>query len=151
MPKLPLTRRHLAAAACLSLAALLFIVLTLSVDARGPHFHEAEAKTDRDGTYDLAKARTLSRVIGHIRAHYVDPQRIDPRAMAVAALAAAQRQVPEVMVEVQRDKGGVATALDVTVDSTKKHFALDRVTDLYELNWKLMDIFDFLEDRKSVV
>jgi len=145
MPKLPLTRRHLAAAACLSLAALLFIVLTLSVDARGPHFHEAEAKTDRDGTYDLAKARTLSRVIGHIRAHYVDPQRIDPRAMAVAALAAAQRQVPEVMVEVQRDKGGVATALDVTVDSTKKHFALDRVTDLYELNWKLMDIFDFLE------
>ena len=150
MPKLSLTsvsipRRKLAAAACLGTATILLLVLSLGVGPRGAHFNEAEAKTDRDGTYDLAKARTLSRVIGHIRAHYVDPQRIDPKEMAVAALAAAQREVPEVMVEVQRDKAGVATSLDVTVDSTKKRFALDRVGDLYELNWKLMDILDFLE------
>ncbi|TNF29945.1 MAG: PDZ domain-containing protein, partial [Deltaproteobacteria bacterium] len=145
MPKLPLNRRQLVAAGCLGLAAILLLVLSLGVDARGPHFNEAAAKTDRDGTYDLAKARTLSRVIGHIRAHYVDPQRIDPKEMAVAALAAAQREVPEVMVEVLRNKSGVPTALHLTVDSVEKRFALDRVGDLYELNWKLMDILDFLE------
>ena len=31
------------------------------------------------------------------------------------------------------------------MDGTSKRFGLERVTDLYELNWKLMDIFDFLE------
>jgi len=146
MPKLPpLKRRQTVAAACFSLAVILLLVLGLGVDARGPHFNEAEAKTDRDGTYDLGKARTLSRVVGHIRAHYVDPQRIDPKEMAVAALAAAQREVPEVMVDVRRSGAGVPTSLEVTVDSTAKRFSLERVGDLYELNWKLMDILDFLE------
>ena len=67
---------------------------------RGWHFDAARAKTDRTGTYDLAKARMLARVVGHIRAHYVSPERVDPRRMAAAALWRVQAEVPEVRVAV---------------------------------------------------
>ncbi len=142
MLKLP-PKRYRFPTACFAVVA----VLTLFVDLgdRGPHFAPAAAKTDRAGTYDLAKARNLARVIGHIRAHYVDPTRVDPKEMAIAALNAVQQSVPEVMLDVQRTGRGVPRAVEVTVDDTRKRFPLDRVGDLYELNWKLMDVFDFLE------
>lgn len=138
------TRRGFAVASFLAAALMTFFGLHLGGD-RGPRFSPAAAKTDRGGTYDLAQARTLSRVVGHIRAHYVEPARVAPREMAVAALMAVQRDVPEVIVAIERDRDGAATAADVTVDEARKRFGLERVNDLYELNWKLMDIFDFLE------
>jgi len=131
------------AAACFFAAALMLVFVDYG--DRGPRFAPATAKTDRAGTYDLAKARALARVIGHLRAHYVDPERIVPREMAVAALTAVQREVPEVMVAVARDRRGLPIRVDVTVDSSARAFGLDRVGDLYELNWKLMDVFDFFE------
>ncbi|MFT7581907.1 MAG: carboxyl-terminal processing protease [Myxococcota bacterium] len=125
--------------------ASLIVMVTIDYDDRGPHFATAGAKTDRDGTYDLAKARALARVVGHIRSHYVDPERVEPKEMVVAALMRVQSTVPEVMIEVERDRKNVPTKVTVTVDATKKTFGLERVGDLYELNWKLMDVFDFLE------
>ncbi len=122
---------------------------------RGWHFDAARAKTDRTGTYDLAKARMLARVVGHIRAHYVSPERVDPRRMAAAALWRVQAEVPEVRVAVLGRQGATiseataATAqpelLRVTVGEITREFALDTVTDLFELNWKLADVFEFLE------
>lgn len=139
------TARYAFSAACfLGVAGLL---ATVDFADRGPHFRPAaaRAKTDRGGTYDLARARVTAKVVGHIRSHYVDPARVHPKEMAVAALRAVQRSVPEVMVRVTRDSHGRPAALDLSAVDTTKRFALDRVGDLYELNWKLMDIFDFLE------
>ncbi len=128
---------------CFLLALLLCFTIDLS--DRGRHFAAAQAKTDRTGTYDLKKARTLARVVGHIRSHYVDPSRVDAKEMAVAAMQRVQQQVPEVMVKVERDKKKIAESLTVSVEDQSKTFGLDRVEDLYELNWKLMDVFEFLE------
>ncbi len=139
------TARYAFSAACFLGAAGL--LATLDFADRGPHFRPAaaRAKTDRAGTYDLARARVTAKVVGHIRSHYVDPARVHPKEMAVAALRAVQRSVPEVMVRVTRDRRGRPVSLDLTAVDTTKRFALDRVGDLYELNWKLMDIYDFLE------
>src|SRR5690606_15180986 len=120
--------------------------VTYDFGDRGRHFSaEAQAKTDRAGTWDLGKARMLTKVIGHVRNHYVDPTRVDVRAMAVATLQAVQAAVPEVRVEVERDRKQVAKALTVRVDDTARTFSLEKVGDLYELNWKLMDVFAHLE------
>lgn len=124
-------------------ALALILIVTGEFPDRGRHF--AQAKTDRAGTYDLAKARMMTKVIGHVRSHYVDPTRIDAKRMAVEALRAVQGHVAEVMVQVHESKEGVPSRVEITVDETSKTFSLERVGDLYELNWKLMDVFDFLE------
>ncbi|MCA9518875.1 MAG: PDZ domain-containing protein, partial [Myxococcales bacterium] len=142
---LPRSQRLWISIGCFAAALALTVAMDFGAD-RGPFFQAATAKTDRAGTYDLAKGRFLSRVIGHVRAHYVDPDRIAPREMAVAALVAIQRDVPEVMVTVERDKKSKEpVSVDVVADAAKKTFALDRVGDLYELNWKLLEIYEFLE------
>lgn len=139
------SRRSVFAIACFGVAlALAFVAAD---DDRGWWFGgEAHAKTDRSGTYDLAKARMLARVVGHIRAHYVAPERVDPKAMVVAAMERVQMEVPEVRVEVDRaGRGSAPRSIAVTVGEVTRDYALDKVTDLYELNWKLMDIFELLE------
>jgi len=144
------------AVAFLSFALALALCLSWGFPSeRGWHFDAARAKTDRTGTYDLAKARMLARVVGHIRSHYVSPERVDPKRMAAAALWRVQAEVPEVRVAVLGKNGAsisevaAATAqpelLRVTVGEITREFALDKVTDLFELNWKLADVFEFLE------
>lgn len=137
------------------LAAVLFgtmgvLLLSYDFDDRGPHFGvpPAAAKFDRAGTYDLSRARLLTKVMGHVRSHYVSPDRVAPKKMAVAALQSIQAIVPEVRVKVTR-RGAAKrpTALDVWVADEQRNFGLERVGDLYELGWKLMDIFDFLQRR----
>jgi len=135
--------------------ALALLLMWGFPDDRGWHFETARAKTDRTGTYDLAKARMLARVVGHIRAHYVSPERVDPKRMAAAALWRVQAEVPEVRVAVLGKQGAAITEasaatsqpelLRVTVGEITREFPLDKVTDLFELNWKLSDVFEFLE------
>ena len=152
-----LQRRH--AVAILSFTAVVALFLSWGFPSdRGWQFERAHAKTDRTGVYDLAKARMLARVVGHIRAHYVAPERVDPRRMVAAAMWRVQAEVPEVRVAVH-GKGGTlvadsqpkpgggpfADALDVTVGEVTRNFPLDQVDDLYQLNWKLADVFEFLE------
>ncbi|MEZ4265184.1 MAG: MXAN_5808 family serine peptidase [Myxococcota bacterium] len=143
-------RRHLLGATCFLVGAVL--VLAYDFEDRGRHFDTpaAQAKTDRAGVYDLSKARMLMRVVGHVRSHYVDPDRVDPREMALAAMRAIQTKVPEVRVIAERDGKNRPKNLTVSVAEATKEFALDRVSDLYELNWKLMDIFNFLERNLPV-
>ena len=139
-------RLAISASCFLGIAALMFAT---EFSERGPHFQPsaAAAKADRAGTHDLAKARILTKVVGHVRSHYVDPARIDAKEMVVATLQAVQNHVAEVMVEVDRDKRGAARAVVVKVHEASQRFPLERVGDLYELSWKVMEVFEFLERR----
>ena len=124
------------------------LAFTYDFADRGRHFETptAQAKMDRAGVYDLARGRMLNKVVGHLRSHYVDAARIAPRTMAIEALRAIQQSVPEVTVAItKRDGKGRATAVDVSVADVTRTFALDRVNDLYEFTWKLIDVFEFLQ------
>ncbi|MDP6942805.1 MAG: hypothetical protein QF464_01540, partial [Myxococcota bacterium] len=136
-------RRHLLALGHFVLIGVLF--LSYDFDDRGRHFRaqEALAKVDRAGVYDLARGRILTKVIGHVRSHYVDPTRVAPKRMIIAAMGAVQQLVPEV--RVTADQRSKPAWVDVTVNDETERFGLTRVRDLYEFNWKLMDIFSFLQ------
>ena len=58
-----------------------------------------DAASARDRNYDLASLDVFRKAIVQIRDNYVEPQRIQPREMFVAALGAVEKQVAEVMVE----------------------------------------------------
>jgi carboxyl-terminal processing protease len=124
---------------------ILAMFLVYDFDERGHHFgaSEATAKIDRSGIYDLGRARILTKVIGHIRSHYVDPTRVTPTRMLLASVRAVQQRVPEVIVTVAPGKR--PAWVDMTVDQITERFVLTRVRDLYEFNWKLMDVFAFLQ------
>ena len=138
-------RRTVTAVTLFSLMAL--VLISFDFTDRGPHFtaNEASAKTDRLGIYDLSRGRILTKVVGHIRSHYVDPERVKPRTMVVEALTAIQQATPEVIVGFDSSKPEATQSVEITVGAVKESFRLDRVRDLYELNWKMMDIFGFLQ------
>jgi carboxyl-terminal processing protease len=140
--------RGLVAALAFGFALVAFVVTDLS----GPPLSipGAHAKTDRAGTYELGRARMLSRVVGHIRAHYVDPARVVPREMLRAGMKRVEAEIPEIRVDVKgagprAGSGALATGLVVSVLDAKREFGIEKVKDLYELNWKFMEILAFVE------
>ncbi len=85
----------------------------------------------------------FNRVVLLVKEQYVDPQRIRPKEMLLAALDSVEKSVPEVLVEEGKD------AAVVVVGSDRREFPLDDVTSLWELSFKLRDVFRFLETRIS--
>lgn len=140
--------------AAVSYAAALALFATIEFGDRGFHFRtdsEAQAAPGEEGAtppgeegYDLRDLKLLTRCVGYIRNNYVDPTRIDPRRMLVAALEEVQRGVPELLAEPSRRDTGQIVGVRVTVDKIAQDFKLDKVDDLYEMTWKLRDIFDLV-------
>ncbi|MCA9552828.1 MAG: PDZ domain-containing protein [Myxococcales bacterium] len=90
--------------------------------------------------YRISSLNVFSNVALHVKDNYVDPERIDPKEMLVAALNEVERQVAEVMVE---DIGG--GRLRIRVMDEEKEITIDDVESLWEINLKLRDVFRFFE------
>jgi carboxyl-terminal processing protease len=112
----------------------------------------AEADADDDtpappvpGNYDLSAHQTLSRVILLIRENYVEPDRIKPYDMFLAALDYIQKTVPEVMV----DDTEAPTRITVSAGTVSQAFDLGGLDQLWEVTMALRDIFRFLQTRIS--
>lgn len=142
--------------AAVSYAVVLGLFASIDFGDRGFHFAPdgaAQAATSApkgvegpagEEGYDLRDLKLLTRCVGYIRNNYVDPSRIDARRMLVAALEEVQRGVPELLAEPSMRDTGQITSVRVTVDKTAQDFKLDKVDDLYEMTWKLRDIFDLV-------
>lgn len=98
---------------------------------------------DEDEDYRLSSLRVFNRVVLLVKEQYVEPQRIRPKEMLLAALDSVEKYVPEVLVEEGRDEAVVV------VGAERRSFPLDDVTSLWELSFKLRDVFRFLETRIS--
>lgn len=134
--------------ATLSFGIVVWLFATMPFGDRGYHFMPEAAAEERvsDEDYDLSKLRILTRCVGYVRSYYVDPERIEPREMLVSALESVQRMLPPLLVEVVRDGETEPPRLvRVTLYDQTAEFPLDRLTDLYEMNWKMLDIFEFIE------
>jgi carboxyl-terminal processing protease len=112
----------------------------------------AEADADDDApappvpsNYDLSAHQTLSRVILLIRENYVEPDRIKPYDMFLAALDYIQKTVPEVMV----DDTEAPTRITVSAGTVSQAFDLGGLDQLWEVTMALRDIFRFLQTRIS--
>jgi carboxyl-terminal processing protease len=99
----------------------------------------SEGESSAEG-YRLSSLSVFSNVAIHVKDNYVDPERIGPKEMLLAALEGVERQVAEVLVE-QRPDGRVS----VKAMAEEKLVELNDVESLWEINLKLRDVFRFLE------
>jgi carboxyl-terminal processing protease len=110
---------------------------------------EASARGDdqpEDG-YDLKGLSVLNRAVIHIKENYVDPSRINERKMIGAAMEEVQRNVAEILVEIERDPNDLPTKLTVRIDPAERTFDLRDVDNLWQMSFKFKDIFRFIQEN----
>ncbi len=95
--------------------------------------------------YDLASHQTLSRVMLLVRENYVDPDRVKPREMFLAALDYVEKSVPEVIVQEELSKN----RLTVQVGKQSRVFELGEMNQIWEVTMALRDIFRFMQNTVS--
>ena len=102
------------------------------------------AESSSTGGYDLAAHETLSRVILLLKENYVDPERVHPYEMFLAALGEIEKSVAEVLV----DTSAAPKRIAVSVGTARQVFDLERLgglDQLWEVTLALRDIFRFLQ------
>ncbi|MBT9560510.1 MAG: PDZ domain-containing protein [Myxococcales bacterium] len=134
-------------AACFTVAVVL--LATIDYSDRGRYFdpvrtYASNVLPGAEGEHDLARLKILTRCLGYVRSNYVDPARTNAAEMLLAALDNVERTVPELLAVPEKDSSGQLVGVEVRVGKLSKSFDLRKVTDLYKLSWKLLDIFNFV-------
>lgn len=93
--------------------------------------------------YDLTELRVMHRVILHVKNHYVEPDRINPRQMLLAGLNAVQRQVAPILVEYEEGQ----SHLTLHVDNQERRFRIDDVDSPWVLTDRFREIFGFVQQN----
>src|SRR5687767_11613651 len=91
--------------------------------------------------HDLANPRLFTKVILYVKDHYVDPRRVKPKEMMIAALEYVEKTVPEVIVEGSADQ----SKLKVTVANKVQTFDISHVDSLSKMSFTLKDVFRFID------
>jgi len=110
----------------------------------GPTGYEQPApllEAQADGTYSLTSLRLVSKVVLLVKENYVDQIRVHPREMLIAAMNAVERDVAEVLAHESVDQSEMV----VQVGAVDRTFALAEVGSLWEMTFKLREIFQFLD------
>jgi carboxyl-terminal processing protease len=91
--------------------------------------------------YRLDDLAVYSAVLNKVAENYVDPRRIDPKAMLLAALDQVERTVAEVMVEADP----ASDRVKVTVGSASREFDISGLTTIYSPRLVMGDIMAFIQ------
>ncbi|MCP3101074.1 S41 family peptidase [Myxococcus sp. K15C18031901] len=90
--------------------------------------------------HDLNSLRVLTKVILYVKENYVDPKRVRPKEMMIAALEYVEKSVPDVLVDGNAETG----KLNVNVNGKAREFDIGHVDSLWKMSFALKDVFDFL-------
>ena len=101
---------------------------------------EDEAPSAEKPAHDLLGLRIFTKVILHVKDNYVDPRRIKPREMMVAALEYVEKTVPDVIVDGSPD----SDRLTVTAGTKTQTFDLSHIDSLWKLSFTMKDVFQFI-------
>jgi carboxyl-terminal processing protease len=96
-----------------------------------------------DGPYQLDKLPIASKAILNVTDYYVDPSRIDPKAMFVGALQSVERTVAEVMV----DGDARADKVKVTVGSASREFPIQGLDSVWKMRTLLGEVMAFVQQH----
>ena len=107
---------------------------------RGFNSALATSKKDKDRPYDLTKLEAVNRTLEYIRDRYVDPDRVAPRNMLLAALNRIQEDVAQVIV-LPSGKGEVT----IVVGTEEKKLRVDNVLGPWDVAAKLRQAFGFMQ------
>ena len=98
------------------------------------------APSDGKHPYDLAALHVFNNTLMRVNDAYVDPTRVDPRQMLLAALDQVQKTEAEVLVEPHPELNRV----DVSVDTARQSFSIGEVDSPWALSMKMKEIFRFV-------
>lgn len=147
MQKLKAQGRFIVAAIALAVA----FVLSVQFSDRGVQFDlrnsTLSASESNDAAYDLASLKILNRVLLQIKDNYVEPDRIDPNRMLVYALDEIQNAIAEVVVEFDKEKDDHPTRVTVMVNKHKESFDIDKIESLWEMSYRLKEVFAFVQEH----
>ncbi|QDG51868.1 PDZ domain-containing protein [Persicimonas caeni] len=134
--------------AFLSLA--IAFVLSVQFSDRGVQFDlknsEVSASEGKDGEYDLSALKILNRVLLRIKDNYVEPERVDPNKMLIAALDEVQNSITELVVTFVGGKEN-PSAIKVHVNGSTKSFKVKELESLWEMSFRLQKMFRFVEEH----
>jgi carboxyl-terminal processing protease len=91
--------------------------------------------------YDLGALKVFRIVLGRVTDSYVEPARIKPRAMLVAALDAIEKRVAEVLIEESPDKKRVT----VKVEDVQRSFDLRSIDSPWALSAVIKKVLRFIQ------
>jgi carboxyl-terminal processing protease len=142
-------QKHARVAIALACLASAFLV-SVQFGDRGVQFKlktSAGAANDKkDDNYDLSSLKILNRVLLQIKDNYVEPDRIKPAKMLVSALDEIQNAIAEVVVDYDRaDPNKTPDVIKVTVRDQSKSFDVKGIQSLWEMSFKLKEIFSFIQ------
>ncbi len=106
----------------------------------------SDAKTSQAAEMEeVAKLGILARVITLVEDNYVDPARIQPKKMLLAALEEIQRTVAEVVVTPSPGEDEEnPDSITVTVGQRSRRFDIDQVYDIFAMRMELKNMFQFI-------
>ena len=135
-------------------ALLVAFILSIEFNNRGLQFDlekggsPAEAGPGQNGdAYNLAGAEILNKVLLQMKEKYVDPTRINPNRMLAHGLDELQKSVPEIVVTFDKDIDDNPSQATVRVDGQTKTFRIGKFESLWEMSFKMKDIFRFVQDN----
>ncbi len=134
---------------------LVGVVVTLAVgliivkDRRGgldlaPEIRFVENRSSMDEIpYEGTDLRTTYRTINLVQKHYLDPSRVKPREMLVAAMQGMQRKIAQVLVREEGDD------LVLMLGASAKHFDLGDVNSPWVMLQQIREMFAFVKKGVS--
>ena len=115
--------------------------------------HHAVARTEVESSsaYDLTRLSLLGRTVIHLKENYVDPGRIDESKMLVEALQFVQSEVDDVVVTSHGGDTDEQKTVLVRAGSEQKRFQLDEIDNLWQLSFRLKDVFKFIQTHSRLI
>jgi carboxyl-terminal processing protease len=90
----------------------------------------------------------LNRVLLQLKDNYVEPERIQPGKMLVSALESIQNSLAEVVIAYEhREDDKPPSHIDVTVGDKTRRFDVRNIESLWEMSFRLKEIFLFMEQN----
>jgi carboxyl-terminal processing protease len=129
----------------LAVASGFTYVLFSKADAepRAAALRSRDPGKDADSDYPLDALPVFSRAIHYVSENYVEPKRIDPKAMVVASLEMIEKTVAEVMVEGSAKSG----KLTLTVGSASRPIDLSGVDSIFKVRAVMGEAAAFIQQH----
>jgi len=116
------------------------IPLTMGTAQASQGWNGSATQKGEKAPHELAALRVFTKVVISVKENYVDPKRVKPKEMMVAALEYVEKSVPDVLVEGNAESG----KLSLNVNGKQKEFDISHVDSLWKMSFTLKDVFEFI-------
>ncbi|HLL03728.1 MAG TPA: MXAN_5808 family serine peptidase [Myxococcaceae bacterium] len=123
------------------------IPLTMGAAQASQGWNGSATQKGEKAPHELAALRVFTKVVISVKENYVDPKRVKPKEMMVAALEYVEKSVPDVLVEGSAETG----KLSLIVNDKKKDFDISEVDSLWKMSFKLKDVFEFISKNMRAI